>query len=80
MFDGRKRLLWTYLVPIIPLVLLFDGVVSCLRTYRLQELREMTKKLYGIEYQWEMGEHSKVSGQPPISYLIGHPHACELPS
>src|ERR1700693_6220026 len=29
-----SRLFWTYLVPIIPLVLLFDGVVSCLRTYR----------------------------------------------
>jgi hypothetical protein len=75
-----SRLLFTYVLPIIPFVLLFDGVVSCLRTYRLQELREMTKKLYGIEYQWEMGEHSKVSGQPPISYLIGHTHACKLPS
>jgi hypothetical protein len=68
-----SRLLWTYLVPIIPLVLLFDGVVSCLRTYRPQELREIIKKLSGIEYQWEVGEHSKGSGQAPITYLIGHP-------
>ena len=68
-----SRLLWTYLVPIIPLVLLFDGVVSCLRTYRAQELREMTKKLSGIEYQWKVGEHSRASGQAPITYLIGYP-------
>jgi hypothetical protein len=27
-----SRLLWTYVVPIIPAVLLFDGIVSCLRT------------------------------------------------
>src|SRR5450759_4223616 len=27
-----SRLLWTYLIPIIPLVFLFDGVVSCHRT------------------------------------------------
>jgi len=70
-----SRLLWTYLVPIIPLVLLFDGVVSCLRTYRPQELCEIIKKLSGIEYQWEVGEHSKGSRRSPITYLIGYPNA-----
>jgi hypothetical protein len=57
-----SRLLYTYLIPIIPLVLLFDGIVSCLRTYRPQELRDIITKLSGIEYQWEVGEHSKASG------------------
>jgi hypothetical protein len=68
-----SRLLFTYVVPIIPLVLLFDGVVSCLRTYRPQELREMIKKLAGIEYHWEVGEYSRASGGAPIIYLIGYP-------
>jgi hypothetical protein len=63
----------TYVVPIIPLVSLFDGVVSCLRTYRPPQLREIIKKLSGIEYQWEVGEHSKMSGQARITYLIGCP-------
>jgi hypothetical protein len=75
-----SRLLCTYVVPIIPLVLLFDGVVSCLRTYRPDELREIIKKLSGVEYQWEVGEHSKASGQPPITYLIGYPQARMTPS
>jgi hypothetical protein len=75
-----SRLLCTYVVPIIPLVLLFDGVVSCLRTYRPPELREMIKKLAGIEYQWEVGEHSKASGRAPITYLIGYPKARVSPS
>jgi hypothetical protein len=66
-----SRLLWTYLVPIIPLVLLFDGVVSCLRTYRPQELRELVEKLAANEYQWEIGEHSGAAGGVPITYLIG---------
>jgi hypothetical protein len=70
-----SRLFWTYLVPILPLVLLFDGVVSCLRTYRPQELRAIIQKLPGIEYRWEMGEHSKGPGQAPITYLIGCPRA-----
>jgi hypothetical protein len=39
------RFLYTYLLPIIPLVLLFDGLVSCLRTYRTWELSELT---YGL--------------------------------
>jgi hypothetical protein len=75
-----SRLLCTYVVPIIPLVLLFDGVVSCLRTYRPRELREIIKKLSGVEYQWEVGEHSKASGQAPITYLIGHPQVPASPS
>jgi len=68
-----SRLLWTYLVPIIPLVMLFDGVVSCLRTYRPQELRELVEKLTANEYQWEIGEHSRAAGGVPITYLIGCP-------
>jgi hypothetical protein len=75
-----SRLLFTYVVPIIPLVLLFDGVVSCLRTYRPQELREIIKKLSGTQYHWEVGEHSKASGEVPITYLIGFPQARVPPS
>jgi hypothetical protein len=65
-----SRLLWTYLVPIIPLVLLFDGVVSCLRTYRPGELREMVAALRASEYRWEIGE--QLGGKAPITYLIGY--------
>jgi len=75
-----SRLLFTYVVPIIPFALLFDGVVSCLRTYRPQELREMIKKLAGIEYRWAVGEHSRASGQAPITYVIGYPRARVSPS
>src|SRR5271163_2126751 len=67
-----SRLLWTYLVPIMPLVLIFDGVVSCLRTYRPEDLREMVAGLTANEYQWEIGEH--FGGRPPVTtYLIGYP-------
>jgi hypothetical protein len=68
-----SRLLWTYLIPIIPLVLLFDGVVSCLRTYRPQELREMVEKLTSCQFKWEIGE---ITGKrAPVTYLIGYPSA-----
>ena len=72
-----SRLLWTYVLPIIPMVLLFDGVVSCLRTYRPQELREMIAKLTATDYQWELGEHSGGQRSAPITYLIGLPRPPE---
>ena len=68
-----SRLFWTYLAPLIPLILLFDGVVSCLRTYRPQEMREMIGTLTNAEYEWEMGEYSTAGGKMPITYLIGRP-------
>ena len=67
-----SRLFWTYVVPIVPFVVLFDGVVSCLRTYRPRELREIIGKLKGREYQWDVGEHVGASGNVPITYLIGY--------
>jgi hypothetical protein len=75
-----SRLLCTYVLPIIPLVLLFDGVVSCLRTYRPQELREIIAKLSATEYLWELGERANPAGDVPVAYLIGYPRPKGLTS
>jgi hypothetical protein len=72
-----SRLFWTYVIPAIPVVLLFDGVVSCLRTYGPDELRELVAELTGREYEWEIGELS--SGNAPLTYLIGHPRTGTSP-
>jgi hypothetical protein len=68
-----SRLFWTYVIPLIPLVVLFDGVVSCLRTYRPGELREIIAKLRGPEYRWQVGENSEGVRTVPITYAIGYP-------
>jgi hypothetical protein len=68
-----SRLLWTYLIPVIPLVLMFDGVMSCLRAYKPHELQEITEKLKGAEYEWEVGEHAGAIAPMPITYVIGRP-------
>ena len=69
-----SRLLWTFLVPIIPVALLFDGIVSCLRAYRPEELREMVAELTCREhqYQWQIGERAGAIPGAPITYLIGY--------
>jgi hypothetical protein len=68
-----SRLLWTYLIPVIPFVLLFDGIVSCFRTYRPQELHEIVEKLTACQYKWEIGELA--GKRAPVTYLIGYPTA-----
>jgi hypothetical protein len=68
-----SRLLWTYLIPVVPFVLWFDGVISCLRAYTPEELRELTHGLGRDEYHWEAGEESNRRLPVPITYLIGYP-------
>jgi hypothetical protein len=72
-----SRLFWTYVVPVVPFVIWFDGIVSCLRAYGLEELREMIRKLPETAskrtYRWQLGEER--TGLLPITYLIGSPES-----
>jgi hypothetical protein len=66
-----SQLLFTYLIPILPLLIFWDGLVSQFRTYSTQELRHMTADLQASDYTWEIGElHAR--GVPfAVPYLIG---------
>ena len=67
------RLLWTYLLPIVPFVVLFDGIVSVLRSYTVAELTAFTEELAGSGYEWEVGETAAQGLRAPVTYLIGYP-------
>ncbi len=64
-----SRILWTYLLPVVPAVLWMDGVLSCLRSYSLADLHELTEGLSAPDYEWRMGEQR--GGPVAITYLIG---------
>ncbi|MBI2685175.1 MAG: hypothetical protein HYX27_02585 [Acidobacteria bacterium] len=66
-----SRLIFTYLLPLIPFVVTWDGVVSCLRSYTAAELGDMTAGISG-SYRWEIGE-VKGNGPLSVSYLFGIP-------
>lgn len=68
-----RRLLFTYLLPLIPLVLCVDGLVSCLRTYSPAELRAMTARLEGPVYVWHVGRVPSPLSPLGVTYLIGYP-------
>jgi hypothetical protein len=75
-----SRLLWTYLIPVIPFVLFFDGLISCLRAYSPAELQEMTKGLATSGYRWEIGEKSGGLLPVPVTYLVGCPASVSVES
>jgi hypothetical protein len=66
-----SRILFTFIIPILPLIIWFDGVVSNLRTYSEKELDELTKSLKnGDSYVWEI---AKIKNGPGfILYLLGY--------
>ncbi|MGH7672375.1 MAG: class I SAM-dependent methyltransferase [Gemmatimonadales bacterium] len=66
-----SRLVWTYLPPVLPLMGLFDGVVSCLRTYSRAELWELVRGL--DTYEWEIGETRTGWSPLVVTYLVGVP-------
>jgi hypothetical protein len=68
-----RRLFWTVVVPVVPFTLWFDGLLSCLRSYSLEDFAELTHGLTAGDYGWEMGEAH--GGRVPIRYLIGCPKA-----
>ena len=66
-----SRVVWTYLLPVIPFVLWFDGTISCLRAYSLTELSELIRNLKPNDYKWEIGEQT--GWLAPITYMLGYP-------
>ena len=65
------QIAFTYLVPILPLVILWDGIVSQLRTYSVKELGELSRGLDASDYRWEIGL-MEITGVPAgLPYIIG---------
>ena len=64
-----SRLFFTYIIPLIPFCTMWDGLVSVLRTYSVNELKEMTSKINEEGYCWEIGYVGK---HPRVVYVLGY--------
>jgi len=68
------RILFTYFIPIVPLFVWWDGIISSLRTYSVKEMKELVEQLDDKEsFDWEIDKIK--SGPGIILYLLGTPKA-----
>lgn len=65
-----QQLVFTYLIPIIPLAFAWDGTVSNLRTYTMSDLDQLLSDLQSEDYVWEKGI---IEGRSKKLYLLGMP-------
>jgi len=66
------RIIFTYLIPVVPVFVWWDGLVSVLRTYSVKEMTDMTKRLNNADsFEWEIGEIK--NGPVTNIYLLGYP-------
>ena len=68
-------LLWTWVVPVLPLFVLWDGLVSWLRIYSEAELRELVADIDAPGYTWDIGLIPLGGAPAHATYLIGRPRA-----
>jgi hypothetical protein len=66
-----SRLVFSYLIPLVPLFMLWDGIVSCLRVYSPNELWALVSQLDDTDYDWDIGTTRVGPGM--VTYLIGTP-------
>jgi len=67
-----SRLLYTYIIPIIPFCTIWDGVVSIIRLYKPNELLKIAHEVDTENYFWEAGKKRSNFGLK-VTYLIGYP-------
>ena len=65
-----KQIIFTYIIPVIPLFFAWDGAVSNVRTYTLEDLDILLKGLESEDYKWEKGKIIKKANK---LYLLGIP-------
>ncbi|MBF9142013.1 class I SAM-dependent methyltransferase [Hymenobacter properus] len=73
-----SRLVFTYLIPLIPLCTIWDGTVSVLRMYPVDELLKLAHAADPEgHFAWQAGKKRHWWG-PEVTYLVGWPAADNL--
>jgi len=67
-----SRLFWTYVIPILPFIYFWDGLVSNLRTYSPEQLHQLISEINSENYHWEIKQLPSTFGSS-ITVLIGYP-------
>lgn len=66
-----ERIIFTYLIPILPLVTFMDGFLALFKLYAPEDLNELTASIETEGYYWRSGKLDNGRGGK-IIYLIGY--------
>lgn len=66
-----QQIVFTYFIPILPLLIGWDGGVSNMRTYTLKDMDELLEGLHSDNYEWKKGKIKGKGGNK--LYLMGLP-------
>jgi hypothetical protein len=67
-----SRLFLTYIIPIVPITTVFDGLVSILRMHTPKEMLNIAKSINNSNYVWNAGQIKGKLGNVMV-YLTGYP-------
>lgn len=69
-----QQLVFTYLIPIIPICYAWDGQASYVRTYTFDDIRQLLEGLEDESYAWEISPAGKANGKKAGYYILGVPN------
>jgi hypothetical protein len=67
------QLLFTYLIPLIPLCYAWDGQASSVRIYTFADIEGLLEGMRTDDYHWEMAPAEKANGKKLGYYVLGVP-------
>jgi len=68
-----SRLFLTYIIPVVPITTIWDGLVSILRMYTPKDMLELTKEIKQAEnYEWKAEQINGKFGNR-LMYMVGYP-------
>ena len=68
-----KQLVFTYLLPLIPLFYAWDGQASLVRIYTFQDIEELLRDFRSTNYTWEIAAAKTEKGKKQGYYIYGYP-------
>ncbi len=68
-----RQLVFTYLIPLIPICYAWDGQASMPRMYAFKDIELLLEGLGGEDYTWDKGHAKKQNGKNLGTYLAGFP-------
>ena len=64
---------FTWILPLMQPFVLWDGIVSWLRIYSVEELRELVAGIDAPDWEWDIGLIKLGNAPAHATYLVGRP-------